>query len=305
MRHHFAAHYWRALIKLVFKSHNIKHALLIPSGLLGIVFISMGLLLLMSLIFLLNGTVFPTSTWTGLFLLVALAPLGLSLGTLCGIALMGYYWNLVATLQNHGLDADVPAWTQGQWQRHLQRGWHMAGYCMILVLFGSLFLDLLANLSGYTANAEMIETPTIGDFKLIQFHDTNKDYLNLFQSAGWTSLMMLTSLTLALPFLLGPLYYNAHTQDFCTLFKNLRASLGWASTRYWWVFGVSLFIHTFLAGLLGALILILGLTGVGLLCIPFLVIFGLTLCTVLYTWAFTPLKVNRPASVEVFLESDA
>lgn len=295
---------WRLVINTAFNSHNVKHALLIPGCLLGMVALFIGLTSVMCLIFLLNGTVLPSYTWTGVLLLIGMVPIGLALGAVCGVALMGYYWNLVATFQQHGLNTDVPAWSHGQWCNHLHRGWHMTGYFLILLLFGNLFFNLLAHLTGYTAYAEMIDTPLIGDFNLIQFHDTDNDYLHLFQSAGWTSLIMLTSLTLALPFLLGPLFYNANRKNFCALFTNLRASFRWTIERYWRVFGVGLFIHTFFILLFGVSILVLSLTGIGLVCIPFLVILGLTVATGLYTWAFMPLKNNLPVSMNVIDKPD-
>jgi hypothetical protein len=116
----------------------------------------------------------------------------------------------------------------------------------------------------------MINEPTIGDFKLIEYQDPQPVYKDMMPRLFIVLILMEVLMTVAVPFIISPLLYNTEKPSLKTVLSNLVPAWRWAGRRYGQVMaafiGGAVWIFVFVL----TLSVMLTVTGVGLLLLPWL-----------------------------------
>jgi hypothetical protein len=270
-----------------FSGQNFKHTLLIPGGLASAAMLALLFSLIAACLMIWEGSAQPFHGLLGLLLLSGLIPITTLGGLFLVILLLGYQWRLIATYQTGGFGAIAPGWAQDEWQTSFMAGLHGVGYMCIVLFFLTMAQNVLGMVTGLHAHAALLDTPIIGDFKLISYTDPEAVYPHLYTSLIWTFLLTVLSLFALMPFILGPLHYNAQNPSLSAILVNLLPAWRWAWSRYLQVFTLSLIGQT-LVGLVVVIGgMIFGLTVVGITLLPFLVIAALLGLNSCYIFAFS------------------
>jgi hypothetical protein len=270
-----------------FAGHHIKATLIIPGSLFWAMFALVSLSGLIAGLFFMEGAVHPMHGVMGMLLLIAILPVSFILSSLLAITVLGYQWRMIATLQLPQNHADYPTWNNGDWQKSFITGLHLAAYISFYFLLFSLLQHGLAVITGYDTQQNLLSTPVPGDFKSFFYIDPQTIYPKLLESQFWITLTTFACFTLLIPFILGPLFYNAQECSLSGLVQNLWPAWRWTCSRYLQVCATTLFIQGVLGIVFGLIALFLGLTIVGSVLLPFLAMSGILLSSSLYVSAFS------------------
>jgi len=286
-----------------FAGHHIKATLIIPGSLFWAIFALVSFSGVIAGLFFLEGAVHPMHGVMGMLLLLALLPVSCILSCLLAVTVLGYQWRMIATLQFPQHYTDYPNWGDGDWQKSFMTGLHLVAYLSFYLLLFSLLQHGLAMVTGYDAQQNLLINPVPGDFKTFFYADPVAIYPKLWESQCWMTLMTFVCFTLLMPFILGPLFYNAQECSLSSLVQNLWPAWRWTCSRYLPVCLTTLFIQVVLGLIFGLIALFLGLTVVGSVLLPFLAMSAILLCSSLYVSAFSVPPNLVPAYCPIDSES--
>jgi hypothetical protein len=270
-----------------FQAYNIKETLVIPVGLILGLIMTIIITSLIAGLFIWEGVVNPLHGVLGFLVLLFIFPMTVAIAFLVGVTLLGHQWRMVGVLQATNFEGAVPHWADSEWKKHFQVGVHLLGYLGIILLLLFLLQDFLAILTGYHAQAQLLDTPIIGDFQLVSYIDPVEVYPALLTSYFWMILMTSLLFILIGPFLLGPVFYVAHDPRLSLLIANLGAAWRWTLSRYIQVCGTLLFCQFCLGFVVFVLAACCMVTVVGLVVVPFLFIGAIVITNSLLTCAFS------------------
>lgn len=269
-----------------FQPRNVIATLIVPGSLIW----AMALLIMLSLfvagIFIWDALFHPLLGLLSITVIAALLPFALVVIGLMAITLLGYVWRTAAVCQRSNFQAVAPRWSFDEWRSSFIAGLHVAGYCCIFLFLFSLLQNILSLVSGYQVQAAIFDTPIRGDFDLIAYTDPQIIQAQL-SPRYWmiVSLMFLMSVAFA-PFFIGPLLYNAQYPTLGNLLLHILPAWRWTWSRYLYVLGLSYVCQFVLSGTVLLLVVFAGLTGIGLLAVPFFLMGGVAATSSLYTYAF-------------------